>query len=586
MQAPDGTDYLMPVDARIYDPDDIARRCYPVSNIVQKIAARQCTGLLFLDACRNDPFEGVPDQERTRSVTIRQGGLAARTQVPQLADILISYAATEGHTAIDGDEDVRSPYLDALTKHLPTPGLPIEDVLKRVRNTVAKITNYRQQPVYKSHLTSTPILLPEEKKAPPPVSPQVPLPPSPPVPPPPPPPEVPLPPPPPVPSPPPPPPAPPGDYLKYAWLFVPAAFIFALWWAAPVPPVPPIPPPFPQPLPVVDPNRSAEVLRILAILGNIAADDYDVRRQTTSQIEDSLVGPKRFAVADRLVIATGLTRMASDLSRRGLPTEGRFNLFYLLGRIDKADWDQEAWADTRAAARRAVAVLESSAAAGETTIGQNTRDLLDKLKSAIFVPQEPRPLVINFANTDNGGTMTRDQAKAAIDTLGALNWRVLGPDGKPETTRAALNKNEVRYGQDADRPQANKAILDLQAAGYAVADTPVLVNSIGTNPIEIWLSQPALTAQQRWLKSPPDSAWCFQREGQPSDGQRYSVRCHKDVTTCSKVRSETIGVRSSLCAFIPELDRSGVKLQGGGTAESYFKYEPKPFSAPFPPLPQ
>jgi hypothetical protein len=118
-----------------------------------------------------------------------------------------------------------------------------------------------------------------------------------------------------------------------------------------------------------------------------------------------------------------------------------------------------------------------------------------------------------------------------------------------------------------------------------VATSPVQVATIGTGAIEVWLSKQPETAQERWLKSPPNSAWCFQREGPVTDGGRFSVRCHKDTASCASVRLQSIGIRSSACAFVAELDRSGVTLQGGGTADSYYRYGREPFSAPFPTLP-
>lgn len=327
--------------------------------------------------------------------------------------------------------------------------------------------------------------------------------------------------------------------------------------------------------------RTDASVRVLALLGDINADDANVRRAATARIEASLIGANSLNAADRLAIANGLVRMASDLSRRGLSSQGRFNLFYLLGRIDKSDWEQRSWAVARAAARRAFLDLKTSG----TDIGQQTTDVLNALGPLLFVEQEERPLVVIYANVRYRGSLTQEHALSAMGALRALNWEVRGPNGAEDATQAAIGKNEVRYGNVSDREIAAKAVLDLQAAGYAVAANPVQVARFGTGPIEIWLSKLPETAQERWLNTPPSSAWCFQREGPVTDGGRFSVRCHKETSICTSVRQQSIGIRSSACVFVAELDRSGVTLQGGGTADSYFRYGREPFSTPFPPMP-
>ena len=158
VQGPDGGNYLMPVDARLYEPEDVADRCYAVAAIIEKIAEKKCTGLLFLDACRDDPFRDIPGGERTKSVVIRQPGLA-KVAKAELPDILVSYAANANMTALDGDAGKSSPYTCALLEYLPTPGVPVEELLKRVRKKVAETTRYSQQPVFDGQLVTSNLVL-------------------------------------------------------------------------------------------------------------------------------------------------------------------------------------------------------------------------------------------------------------------------------------------------------------------------------------------------------------------------------------------------------------------------------------------
>lgn len=577
IQGPGGVNYLMPIDAKLYEPVDIGDRCYAVSIIVEKLVEKRCTGLLFLDACRDDPFRGVPEGHRTMSVIVRKKGLE-KVGKSALPDILISYATGPGNTAQDGDPDRSSPYTKALIEHLPTPGVLIEEVLKRVRNSVAKDTQFRQQPAYDGQLSTSNLILvprspiepqpgqgqngpygsgvnPEEFKTP--KKPEDPV-----------------------------------DAwkqlwekwlgrLQYASLLVGLASMFlvmplyAFWgfWDSRKP----------TSTEKLDNGgvRTESSSRLLLWLGDINANIDEDSIPTTARIEASLIGTNRFNDADRLAIANGLVRMASDLSRRGLSAKGRLNLFYLLSRIDKSDWEQQSWAVIRAAARRAFLDLKNSG----TDIGTDTSDILKTLKPLLFVDKEERPLVVIYANVRYGGSLTQEHALSAIGALRALNWEVRGPNGAEDTTQAAIGKNEVRYGNVSDREIAAKAVLDLQAAGYAVAAHPVPVAKFGTGPIEIWLSKLPETAQARWLKPPPSSAWCSQGDFTVTDGGQYSVRCHKDATSCASDWQQSPHFRKSACAFVAELDRSGVNLRGPDPTDSYWLYGGKPLSTPFPPLP-
>jgi hypothetical protein len=65
---------------------------------------------------------------------------------------LIAYATSPGDVAADGSGE-NSPYTEALSKALLTPGLTVERVFKEVRNSVVAATNNRQVPWEASSLT-------------------------------------------------------------------------------------------------------------------------------------------------------------------------------------------------------------------------------------------------------------------------------------------------------------------------------------------------------------------------------------------------------------------------------------------------
>jgi hypothetical protein len=137
----DGTNYLVPVDAKLgrdYDVDDEA---VALDRIIWALQSVKRLRLILLDACRDNPFPG-----KLRSAGIRstmKGGLAKIEDVS--ADTLVAYAAKAGSVSYDGD-GVNSPYAAALIRHLAEPGLDIRIALGRVRDEVISMTGGRQEP--------------------------------------------------------------------------------------------------------------------------------------------------------------------------------------------------------------------------------------------------------------------------------------------------------------------------------------------------------------------------------------------------------------------------------------------------------
>ena len=89
-------------------------------------AAGNALNVVILDACRNNPFRSG-----------FRSGLRGLTRMPAPTGSLIAYSAGPGQAAEDGDGR-NSPYTLALAEALEAPGLKVEEVFKRVRNTVRK----------------------------------------------------------------------------------------------------------------------------------------------------------------------------------------------------------------------------------------------------------------------------------------------------------------------------------------------------------------------------------------------------------------------------------------------------------------
>jgi hypothetical protein len=136
-----GTNYLVPVDARLGRDYDVEDEAVALDRIIWALQPVKRLRLILLDACRDNPFP-----QKLRSAGIRstmKGGLAKIEDVS--ADTLVAYAAKAGSVSYDGD-GVNSPYATALIRHLVEPGLDIRIALGRVRDEVVAMTGGRQEP--------------------------------------------------------------------------------------------------------------------------------------------------------------------------------------------------------------------------------------------------------------------------------------------------------------------------------------------------------------------------------------------------------------------------------------------------------
>jgi uncharacterized caspase-like protein len=162
-----GTNYLIPVDAKLARDYDVEDEAVALDRIVWALQSVKRLRLILLDACRDNPFVA----KLQRSVGLRaaaKGGLAKIDDVS--ADTLVAYAAKAGSVSYDGD-GANSPFAAALLKHVAEPGLDIRIALGRVRDEVLKVTGGRQEPFIYGSLggATIPLVPPADKiEAPPP----------------------------------------------------------------------------------------------------------------------------------------------------------------------------------------------------------------------------------------------------------------------------------------------------------------------------------------------------------------------------------------------------------------------------------
>jgi uncharacterized caspase-like protein len=152
----EGTNYLVPVDANVNSAGDVVLGAVSASDLLKTLElARAKVNVLVLDACRDNPFKGG-----TRGFT---RGLA-RVEAP--AGSIVAYATAPGQVAQDGDA-ANSPYAEALSKHISTPGLALEEVFRKVRIDVSTQTSNAQVPWEETSLTEEVILAGTAAQAPP-----------------------------------------------------------------------------------------------------------------------------------------------------------------------------------------------------------------------------------------------------------------------------------------------------------------------------------------------------------------------------------------------------------------------------------
>src|SRR6266478_7894727 len=137
----DGTNYLIPVDAKLERDTDVYDEALSLERVLVAIEPAKKLRLVILDACRDNPFS----RTMKRTVASRAIGQGLAKVEPSSPNMLIAYSAKAGSTAADGDGK-NSPFTIALSRHLTTPGLDVRRAFGFVRDDVLKSTGNRQEP--------------------------------------------------------------------------------------------------------------------------------------------------------------------------------------------------------------------------------------------------------------------------------------------------------------------------------------------------------------------------------------------------------------------------------------------------------
>jgi tetratricopeptide (TPR) repeat protein len=150
----DGRNFLAPVDVRLQPGINPIETMIDMDTILAALDDQVRTNILIFDACRNNPMaERIASAAPSRS--IEAGGLAQPAAPVAGATLgagtLIAFATAPGQVALDG-EGAHSPFSAALSRHIGTPGLEVQQMLTRVRAEVVAATKGKQVPWSNSSL--------------------------------------------------------------------------------------------------------------------------------------------------------------------------------------------------------------------------------------------------------------------------------------------------------------------------------------------------------------------------------------------------------------------------------------------------
>jgi caspase domain-containing protein/putative peptidoglycan binding protein len=139
-----GTNYLLPIDADLKSEMDVKLgSAINIDVTLEQTIADAKVKLVFLDACRDNPFAAkIKSNATTRSVSV-QAGLA---EMKSGEGTLIAFATGPGQTALDGEVGTNSPFTRALMANIASPGVEIQQAMTKVRAQVNEETNKNQLP--------------------------------------------------------------------------------------------------------------------------------------------------------------------------------------------------------------------------------------------------------------------------------------------------------------------------------------------------------------------------------------------------------------------------------------------------------
>ncbi len=140
-----GENYLIPVDAALAQETDLDFEGVKIKVVMDRLLASAKVKIVILDSCRDNPLAASLARSMGSSVSRSMAPSAGLSAMSGASGTLVAFATAPGKIALDGNGK-NSPFTSALLKHIETPGLDVDVMMKRVRGEVARSTGARQQP--------------------------------------------------------------------------------------------------------------------------------------------------------------------------------------------------------------------------------------------------------------------------------------------------------------------------------------------------------------------------------------------------------------------------------------------------------
>jgi hypothetical protein len=152
-----GKNYLVPIDAKLTRAGDLDLDAIDLQVVLAQMEQRRGVNLIFLDACRDNPFarEFASALGESRSAAVGRGLAPIQSGV----GTMIAFATEPDKLAMDGTGR-NSPFTAALIHHIRDPDVDISVIMRRVRKEVLAATDQRQLPWDHSSLIEPVVLTP------------------------------------------------------------------------------------------------------------------------------------------------------------------------------------------------------------------------------------------------------------------------------------------------------------------------------------------------------------------------------------------------------------------------------------------
>jgi uncharacterized caspase-like protein len=148
----EGRNYLIPVDANLTVSSEIPNSSFMLDELRSSLdGLKQGASIIILDTCRvtNCPFGICRNAMSSLGLTNER----------RSSGTLIAYSTGPGRQASDGKEAEHSLYTKTLIELLPTPGLPVEKLFRRLTEQVFQQSGGQQKPEFVDGLMGDEICL-------------------------------------------------------------------------------------------------------------------------------------------------------------------------------------------------------------------------------------------------------------------------------------------------------------------------------------------------------------------------------------------------------------------------------------------